>query len=287
MNPALWGSLCALSWGGADFAARYSGRALGHHNALLGMLLTGSVLLSLWVWLSDAPLIWRADSVWLLGVCGVLAMIMTLLLYWGLARGPVSVVAPIVGSYPALVVAFWVVLGARPSAVQWAAMAAIMLGVVIVARAAEGVEDHLRLGVAALRKTVLIALGGALAAAITVIAGQAAVPVYGELQTTWASRLVSLACLLLLFLLRRRAPKVTRNWLPVVAFQGLADSGGYIFLLAGSQGEGAALAAIVGSAFGVVTVLLARVFLREAMSAGQWAGIVLVFTGVALLAGVS
>ena len=40
---------------------------------------------------------------------------------------------------------------------------------------------------------------------------------------------------------------------------------------------------VVASAFGAVTVVLARVFLREAMTWPQWAGIALVVGGVAVL----
>ena len=53
----------------------------------------------------------------------------TLLLYFGLATGPVTIVSPIAGSYPALVVGFEVVTGFRPSLPQWCAMAVTLIGV--------------------------------------------------------------------------------------------------------------------------------------------------------------
>ncbi|MCH8153958.1 MAG: EamA family transporter, partial [Proteobacteria bacterium] len=59
-----------------------------------------------------------------------------------------------------------------------------------------------------------------------------------------------------------------------------------VALLAGSQGPGAEVAVVVGSGFGVVTVLLARVILREAMTRAQWAGIAAIVIGVAVLSGV-
>jgi drug/metabolite transporter (DMT)-like permease len=40
---------------------------------------------------------------------------------------------------------------------------------------------------------------------------------------------------------------------------------------------------VVASSFGAVTVVLARLILREAMTWLQWAGIVLVVAGVAVL----
>ncbi len=47
--------------------------------------------------------------------------------------------------------------------------------------------------------------------------------------------------------------------------------------------EFAEITAVIGSLFGAVTVLLARVFLKEQMSKFQWAGILLIFSGVASL----
>ena len=141
MNQALWGTLTALGWGTADFAARFSSRALGHTNSLLGMLVVGSVVLTLWVAFTGTPLVWTWSGLWLLAVTGVGVMAATLLLYHGLARGPVTVVAPIVGGYPALVVVIALILGSRPTPVQWAAMAAIMAGVIVVSRFAPAADE--------------------------------------------------------------------------------------------------------------------------------------------------
>ena len=43
------------------------------------------------------------------------------------------------------------------------------------------------------------------------------------------------------------------------------------------------IAAVAGSAFGVVTILLARIFLKEAIPPLRWLGIAVTFVGVAAL----
>lgn len=283
MNPALWGSLSALSLGGADFIARFTSRGCGAASALFAMLLVGSLLLSGWIWLTGVPLVLDPAGWWLLALNGLATTVMTLLLYMGLARGPVSIVAPIVASYPALVVALAVVLGARPSAIQWAAMATTVAGVMVVATSAGKFEKPGVTSRRDLRVTVLIALSASLAYAVLVSAGQAAVPIYGDLQTLYLGRLISFAAICLVFLVRRTAPTVPRAFWPVVAAQGLLDAAGYLFLFAGSGGEGAEIAAVTGSTFGVVVTLLARIVLREAIGLVQWFGVALVFVGVAVL----
>ncbi len=283
MNPAIWGGLSALGLGCADFAARFSSRAIGHGSALLGMLTVGALVLSTWVWLTAPPLVWALGSAWLVALNGAATAVMTLLLYKALARGPVTIVAPIVAGHPVLVVAFWIALGTRPSAVQWAAMAATVAGVIVVARAARRFEEPGTWTRQHLRTTILISLASALAYGVLVVAGQLAAPVYGELQTVWLGRWVGILTVLAVFAAKGEAPNLPLRWWPFLVAQGMLDAGGYLFLFAGSRGEGAEIAAVTASAFGAVTVVLARVVLREAMSAPQWAGIALVFAGVAIL----
>jgi drug/metabolite transporter (DMT)-like permease len=283
MNPALWGLLCALGWGGADFIARFTGRAMGHEAALLGMLSVGAVVLTLLVWASGLPLVWEPSGWWLLLLTGLGVMVATLLLYWGLARGPVTVVAPIVGAYPAFNVTFAVLLGARPTALEWAAIAAVMAGVVGVARSSSSFEGSLLYTREHLRASVLIALASAVGFAVTVAAAQAATLVYGELQTVWIARWVSLAATALLFIWKRKPPRLPVRWWPLLLAQGLLDGGAYVALLAGSGGPGAEIAVVVASTFSAVTVVLAWIVIREAITALQWAGIVGIIGGVAVL----
>jgi drug/metabolite transporter (DMT)-like permease len=291
MNPALWGLATALGWGSADFIARFTGRALGHQTALLGMLGASAVMLGLIFWQAEAPagtpFLRDPSGWWLILLAGLGVMVATSLLYWGLARGPVTVVAPIAGSYPALNVALAVILGARPSALGWAAMAAVMAGVIVVARAARSFEDPAGTTRAQLRVTIGLALGAALGFAVTIFIAQQASFLYGELQTVALSRWVSLVACAALFLVRRRVPRVALRWWPWIGLQGLLDGAAYIALLAGSQGPGAEIAVVVGSGFGAVTVLLARLVLREAMTWGQWTGIAAIVAGVAVLSGLN
>ena len=285
MNPALWGLITAVSWGSADFIARFTGRALGHQIALFGMLGVSAVILSLIFRHSDVPLIRDPSGWWLILLTGLGIMTATSLLYWGLVRGPVTVVAPLAGSYPALNVALAVALGVRPSAFDWAAMAAVMAGVIVVARAARSFEDPDGITRQQLRFTIGLALGAALSFSVTIAVAQQASHLYGELQTVVLARWVSLLACALLLLARRQSPRIPLRWWPWIGLQGLLDGGAYVAVLTGSQGPGAEIAVVISSGFGAVTVLLARLFLREAMTWPQWAGIAAIVGGVAVLSG--
>ena len=286
MNPALWGGISALGLGTADFMARFSSRAIGHASALFGMLAAGVCILTAWYFVTGPELVASIAGWHFIVLNGIATTVMTLLLYKGLARGPISVVAPIVASHPVLVVAAAVLLGAQPTPLQWFAMAVTILGVVIVAKFAREEPDSKQSGTPAehrLRTTILIAIGSSIAYAVLVIAGQRAVPIYGDFQTLWFGRIVSLAALAIFFLGQRKAPALPFIWWPFLIFQGLCDAGGYLALFAGSYGSGAEVAAVTASTFGAVTVVLARVVIKERIAVAQWAGIVLVFAGVGLL----
>ena len=285
MPAALFGLITALGWGGADFIARFTGRALGHHAALLGMLSVGALLLPVILWARGETLAWPAEHAWLLLVVGIGIMLATLLLYWGLARGPIALVAPLAGSYPALNVALEVALGARPTGAQWSGILLVMLGVVIVSRAAGHHEARGTHSRAELRATLAIAAGAALCFAFGVAAAQHAAQIYGELQTTVMGRWISLAALVLLVLARRRPVILPLRWWPLLVLQGSLDGLAYISLVSAGTGAGGAITAVVGSCFSAVTVLLAWAFLREAISRGQWLGIAAIVGGIALLTG--
>jgi len=130
-----------------------------------------------------------------------------------------------------------------------------------------------------------LALGAALSFSVTIAIAQQASHLYGELQTVVLARWVSLLACALLLLVRRQSPRIPLRWWPWIGLQGLLDGGAYVALLTGSQGPGAEIAVVISSGFGAVTVLLARLVLRETMTWSQWAGIAAIVAGVAVLSG--
>jgi len=280
---ALWGLTTALCWGSADFIARFTGRALGHQLALFGMLSVGAVAMTAIVWLTDVSLVWTLAGWWLIALTGLGVMVATLLLYRGLVRGPVTVVAPIVGSYPAFNVALALLLCTRPTIVQWLAIFAVMAGVIVVAMSADGSRIPGEYDRRYLRRTIAIALAASLGFALTVATAQYAKPIYGELQTVWMARWVSLGASVMVLVWGRTVPRIPARWWPLLVLQGLLDAGACLALLAGSHGEDNEITAVVASVFSAVTVLLAWLILRETMTWRHWSGIAMIICGVAVL----
>jgi drug/metabolite transporter (DMT)-like permease len=162
-------------------------------------------------------------------------------------------------------------------------MAAVLIGVVLVARSAGQFERAGSLSQADIRRSVTVALTAAAAVALGVGTAQEATPTFGQLQTVWLGRIMSLIVLIVLFAAQRRLPHLPPAWWPLVALQGLLDSGAYVAVLFGGHGPGSEIAVVVASSFSVVTVILARVILKESMSGPQWACVVAIVFGIGTL----
>ena len=285
MTPALWGLAAAACWGTTEFVARLSGRGIGPANTLLGMLVVAMAIVSLWVWIDGAAFSWTAAGLHWLVATGVGFAGGLLLLFASLTRGPVAVASPVVSSYPAFIVIGALALGIVPTPVQGIAIAAILVGVAVVARYAHPEEPDEDGAGADRRIWPTVALGVASAAvfAMGIMAGREASAIYGELQALWFNRLFALLSLAAYMLIVRTRVDLPRRWWPALAAMGLLDTLGVMAIFIGTAGEGAAVAAATSAPVTVVTVVLAAIFLRERVPPIQWCGIAIVVAGAAAL----
>lgn len=283
MNPALLGMAGSLSWGTLDYISRFPSRQVGHLNTVFAATVVGLVLLTGWMMLGGYELKAHWPTLWLVALSGIGSALATMWLFAALAIGPISVVSPIAASYPALSVGYAFAMGSRPSVLEWIAMAAVMAGVFVVSRVATGPSDAARAERDNIAKVVPLALMSSLAFAIALTAGQAAAPIYGEVQTTWFARLFGAAVLLMFFARPSERFDLPVRWWPVFLVMGALDVGGMVTIVAAGHLPQAEIAQVTGSTFGVITVLLGRFLLKEQVSWLRWGGIALIFAGVAVL----
>ncbi len=283
MNPFLWGLGSAVGWGTADFVARISGRALGPANSLLATATVGTVGMGLWLVFRETPMVWDPSGLHWLILIGFCLSTGMLLLYASLARGPVSIAAPLISSTPAFVVPGALLLGVVPSVTQLMAMASVMLGTLIVARTAHP-SSGMREGESGVRMTVVTGLGAAFFFAAALLIAREAVPTYGVLQVAWSGRGISLVFVIAFMMVTQTRVNVPMRWWPALFAQGVLDAGGLMFLYVGSVGDGAPLASIGSAPLAIVAVLLARIFLHERIPPIQWGGITVVAASGAFLA---
>ena len=285
MNSALVGLVAALSWGVHDFVARFPSRAVGPIPTVLAVTVSGLIVLSAWLLIGGSAIRIVWPDLWLVAVTGIFFALGTLALFTALALGPITLVAPIAGSYPALAMMLAVAQGARPSAWQWLAILGVMAGVLIVSRSGGRYEESGELPPGKLKIVLGLAFLASFGFAIALTAGQAAAPIYGEVETVWLARLFGLATIGALYLWRSPGASLPVRWLPLLGLMGCLDVLALGTITAAGNLPDPAFATVVSSAFGAVTVLLARVILKEPIAPLQLGGIALIFGGVAALAG--
>jgi drug/metabolite transporter (DMT)-like permease len=284
MSAVIFGLAAALSWGVYDFLSRFPSRAVGPILTVLAVTFFGLVVLSAWVLIAgnEITIVW--PKLWLVAIAGIFFALATLALFAAFALGPITLVAPIVGAYPALAMIFAVAQGARPSAWQWLAIACVLAGAVITSRSGGRYEDSGELAKGETKIVLGLAVLAGIGFAIGITAGQTAVPIFGDVETVWLARIFGLLTIGLIYLWRTPGATLPLRWLPLLGLMGCLDVVALAALTAAGDLPSPELTTVVSSAFGAITVLLARVFLKEPIAPLQLGGMVLIFGGVAALA---
>jgi drug/metabolite transporter (DMT)-like permease len=283
------GLLTALTWGGADFIARFATHRIGTLRSMLYMQSIGFLLLTIslpwlggWGHLADGSG-WRP---WAWGfLAGFFNAVAGIGFYRAFEIGKMSVVAPLSASYPALTLLLSWVSGEHLSAVRIAGIFCTLLGVAIVAGGERAPDEN---DAEAVRRSGR-GIGWAIFAAVGFamlfwLLGIRIIARVGAIQTVWMIRLTSTLLIATVILIAKqpvRLPRGEVRWM--VLGMGVFDTGAFVLSNLGMKMEQVAVISVLGSLYGAVTVGLAAIFLREHVSRWQWVGIVTVFLGIFLI----
>lgn len=262
----------SLTWGFADFFGPLKGRTLGTLRVLVYVQLGGLVVIALIIAIRGKG---PADLGALYAIPAAISGTLGLYAYYrGMAVGAMSIVAPIAGISAGIPVIFGIITGDRPSPWQWLGIAAA-LGGVFLASIEPGRGGRVAAGV-----------GLALLAAIGF--GGYFPPMHeaGIADFWWASlifRLTSTSIILAAVAIRRPSLAVAPIQVPVLALIGIGDMLGNLLFAAASTSGLVSITSVLASLYPIVTVMLARLVLKERVARSQEAGIALTLAGVALI----
>ena len=270
-----------LCWGAADFFGGLQSRRLAALAVVLWSQVAGGMALAAALavqgaWPTRPALAWGFAA----GAAGGSAL---LLFYRGLAEGAMSVVAPVAACGALVPVVAAAVRGELPGVLAGLGIVAAVAGVVLVSRSPDpGQHPGGRPG-----RVLVLALAAALGFGLYLVLVDAGTATPGA-SPLWVVAGGRASSLLLLSVIALGARLPRSGWpgrrIGAVALVGIADtSANVLFALAATTGN-LAVVGVLGSLYPVATVLLARWLLRERLSAGQNAGVVLALTGVGLLA---
>ena len=279
------GILAAIAYGCADFLGGLSSRRAKVLTVVLVSQLSGTVLFvaSLPFFLGDpysgSAFAWGVGA----GAAGLLGVTM---LFRGLSRGHMSIVAPITGTVAAgLPVIVGLISGERPSTLALVGVGVALVSVVLVSSADHGTDSTEEKSQASglmsrgLPEAIIAGTFFGLFFILLDRADDAAGiwPLVGARITS-----VVMGIGLLLGGVKLRPPKGTLG--PIVG-AGLLDVGANLFYLLATQRGLLSLVAVLTSMYPAVTVVLARFVLKEKLTRLQLIGLLLAGGGIAAIAG--
>lgn len=274
-----FGVLSALCWGIAAVAGGVLARRIGA-LATLGWAMLISLAAAIPLALAsgapkaiDIPL-GAGTLLVAFGGLGGLALI-----YAGLRRGSIAVVAPVSATYGGVAALFAVIAGETLGILAAGALVVAVVGAVLAARGDTATPG---LAFPHQSRAVLFAVGAALLWGIQLfIAGR----IGDDIGASWvvlAMRVVGVAVVSLPLVIGRRLP-VRRDAIVLGAIAGLGEVAGFtLYVIA--AGDGVAIASVLSSQYAAVAALIGIVILGERLRRLQLAGVLLILVAVAVLA---
>jgi drug/metabolite transporter (DMT)-like permease len=269
------GIAASLSWGVADFFGGIQSRRMPVVAVVLGSQLAGLVLIAAIVAVRGKA-IPGGDFVLYAALSSVAGIVGLTSFYKGLSVGAMGVVAPLSSLAAAIPLVVGIATGDRPSTVQAAGVAVAIVGVLLASREA---GEHGG-------RNVAKGAGFALISAVGFGCFFLAIDKASDSDVLWAvcvNRTVSVLLLGLALLATRPKLDLHTADMRTLALVGVLDilANGF-FALAATKGL-VSVVAVLASLYPVITVVLARVVLKERLRASQRVGAALALAGVALI----
>jgi len=309
--------IASLGWGLSDFLGGLRSRRLPLRAVVAGMLCGGLLFAGIAALVRGTG--YPGNAILLPGViagCGSVIAISSL--YKGLAIGSMSIVAPISAAYPIVPVAYGLLTGERPGAVQLAGMALIFAGVVVASYVrspvveapepagdepaddeagtvtivplpdlGEGLVGSLPREAAAHQPRTLASVGFGVIAAVASGVVLTALSSAADTDPYWGlivMRAVALAIVLVVVAWGHAGFGVRPAQAPALLSIGALDTVSTgLFGVATTYGF-LSVVSVIASLFPLGTIALAAIFLEERLRPYQYTGVAAALAGVALVA---
>jgi len=270
--PVVLALISSVLWGTSDFFGGTASKKSPSTTVLLWASLVALPVIIV-VTLISGDFVFDSTVVSWGILAGVSCSIGIVLLYRGLATGPMGVVAPIASTSVLVPVIAGFVRGESPGALQTIGIAIAIVGVILAG------GPHLRDFRTGGHRPILLALGAALGIGISLLA-VANGSDHSAYSTLLVMRVVYPVLLLAIVLATRAPRKPATSVLPMVAVAGIGDVIAVTLYGVATQSGSLPVVAALASMFPVMTLVLARQVHHERLDREQWVGGALALIGV-------
>jgi drug/metabolite transporter (DMT)-like permease len=267
----------ALLWGVGDFLGGIASRRISVLTVLAVSQGIGLAGLVAWIAVADDPF---PGLVELLpgAAAGAAGLIGLGALYRGLAIGTMGIVAPISAAGPVVPLAVDAARGIVPAPLQWLGVALVLGGIATLSLERPAGDSRHRLAEGA---------GLAIVAAVGFGAFFVGIDASADESVPWAvgaARFVAVAVALAAVAVMAVPLRPPASLLPALVGVGVFDTGANVSIAVATTEGAVGIVAILSALYPVVTVLLARLLLRERLSPVRRLAAVAALTGAALVA---
>ncbi|MFX1251107.1 MAG: EamA family transporter [Promethearchaeota archaeon] len=274
LSAIFFGLMSATSWGAGDFSGGIATKRNPVFNVVIISQAVGLSLLVILAFLYSEPFPAFIDIIWG-GLAGIFGAIGTMLLYRGLALQNMGEIAPVSAVVTVILpMIVGMVLEGFPTILQLLGFGIALIAVWLVSSA----NDQGKIQLKTLKLPIIAGLGFG---CFFVFLDQVS-----EGSVFWplaAARVVSVTTLVMLTILLRQAEMPQTRQLAIIALAGIFDAGGNAFFVLAAQIGRLDIAAVLGTLYPVVTVVLARLILKERLTYQRWSGIIAALVSVLLI----
>lgn len=270
-------ALCgAFSWGLGDFLGGLAARRLAVLTVLTVSQAVGLAGVALWVLLANDPFPGVAELLpaAAAGVAGVLGLAA---LYRGLAVGAMGIVAPISAASPVVPLAVDAAQGVVPQPLQWVGVGLVLTGIVALSREPSSHGSRRIAAGAGLAVVAALGFGGFI---VGLDAG-------ADESAPWAvvaARSASVTLALSVAVFTSTSLRPPRQLLRILVLVGVFDTGANVCIAFATTLGAAGIVAVLSALYPIVTVVLARLVLKERLGVAQRVGGAVALSGAALVA---
>lgn len=277
MTSILFGLSSAIAWGTGDYAGGIaSRRASAYRATLYGEAFGLAVLLAAAAVIRESPMPWQ-DWAWCV-LAGALGATGLLILYRSLAAGQMSIAAPVSGLMAAaLPVVVGSLLQGLPHPATFLGFGLALLAVWLVSQS-EGASPQALARLSALR---LPLISGICFGMYFILIHQGSQ--HALLWPMIAARCSGTISLTIFAALKREVRLPRAALLPWVLLNAAGDIGGNAFYILAGQTGRMDVAAVLGSLYPGMTVILAWLLLKEKITRLQRAGILAALAAIVML----
>ncbi len=277
----IFGIVAMICWGAADFFTAKAVRKTSLLKTFIYSQMTCAILLFVIFQLFFELPVLSYTTITIVLITGFLGVISYLAFYRGLQVGKVSIISPIAACWGAVTVILCLIfLNETLSGFQAAGVCLAILGAVL---ASFKLRDLVKLKLGNLSRGVKYAVIAALAwgtyfVYIDVLAA----------ELSWFLPMLFIKTTATAYILAYSAAtgkdiSFPRNTAFFIIMIGLLEAVGFLAYGVGITSEYTVIVAPIGAAFPVITIILARIFLKETLELNQKIGIISVLCGLVLL----